>query len=459
MHKIKKGLSIKTIVLIWVIGLAGQLCWNIENQWFNMYIYKYFGYDNGTDIITGMVILSSIATAFSTFLFGTWSDRLGKRKPFICFGYMIWGVFTFLFGLTHKLNGIMPVVLMITIVILADAIMSFFGSMGNDSGFSAWTTDLLNEDSKGAIGLAIAAQPVIGTIAGTVVGGIIVASLGYEFFFGLAGLLISIIGFISLFLMKDVKNVKKNVNGSFWKQFFQSFRFKEFFKIKELVLVNVLIAIFFIGFNCFFNYIGNLYVYNYEFNEAEFGYIQGVALVIAIVIMILVTSRFKKDRSPLIVLIAICAEIIGLLTLTIISRLKFYDNSNLLSPNNIVLLIGVIFIGFGYVTFMQTSSVWAKSLYPSDNRGQFEGIKILSFVLIPMIFGSLISKFLITNFGTLKDYVDSQSGQLITGGKVPNEALFIASIVFMLLALIPLYFVNKKHKQRIENDVNNQHND
>lgn len=451
MHKLKKGLSFKTIALIWVIGLAGQLCWNIENQWFNLYIYKYFGYDTGTDIITGMVILSSIATAFSTFLFGTWSDRLGKRKPFICFGYIIWGVFTFLFGLTHRLNGILPVFAMVTVVVLADAIMSFFGSMGNDSGFSAWTTDLLNEDSKGAIGLAIAAQPVIGTIAGTVVGGIIVNSLGYEIFFGIAGLLISIIGLISLFMMKDVDTVKKNVDGSFWKQFFKSFSFKEFFRIKELVLVNVLIAVFFIGFNCFFNYIGNLYVYNYGFNEAEFGYIQGVALVIAIAIMIIFTSRFKKDRSPLIVLVAIICEIIGLVILTIISKVNYFDNSNLLSPTNIILLLGVIFIGFGYVTFMQTSSVWAKSLYPSDSRGQFEGIKIISFVLIPMIFGSLISKVLIQNFGTIKDYVDSQSGQIITGGRVPNEMLFIASIIFMLLALIPLFFVSKKHKERIKN--------
>ena len=119
--------------------------------------------------------------------------------------------------------------------------------------------------------------------------------------------------------------------------------------------------------------------------------------------MIIFTSRFKKDRSPLIIFVAICAEVIGLVALTVISKLKFYDNENLVSTTNIVLLLGVIFIGFGYVTFMQTSSVWAKSLYPSDNRGQFEGIKILSFVLIPMIFGSLISNFLITNFGTLKE--------------------------------------------------------
>ena len=25
--------------LVWGLGIAGQLCWNMENQWFNTFIY------------------------------------------------------------------------------------------------------------------------------------------------------------------------------------------------------------------------------------------------------------------------------------------------------------------------------------------------------------------------------------------------------------------------------------
>ena len=25
--------------VIWGMGLAGQICWNIENQWFNTFVY------------------------------------------------------------------------------------------------------------------------------------------------------------------------------------------------------------------------------------------------------------------------------------------------------------------------------------------------------------------------------------------------------------------------------------
>ena len=454
-HK-RKGLSLKVIILLWVIGIAGQICWNLENQWFNMYVYKFFGYDMGTNIITYMVIFSAIATFISTFIFGTLSDRKGKRKPFICFGYIIWGLFTFLFGITHKLNGVLVPWLMITIVVLADSIMSFFGSMGNDSGFSSWTTDLLTEDSKGAIGIALAAQPVIGTIAGTVVGGILVNAFGYTYFFLIAGALVSIIGLISLFTMKDVPGITPKVEGTFKKQLFSAFNFKDFIKNKELVLVFTILATFFIGFNCFFNYIGNIFVYNYGFNEGNFGYVEGAGLILAIIIMVIITMKVKKDRSPLMTLISILSEVLGLIVLTIVSKAKMYDSTNLLSAKNILLFIGVIIMGFGYVMFMSTIMVWAKSLYPEDKRGQIEGIRILAFVLIPMIFGGIISKIFIGLFGEVKSYVDSTSGMLIEGEKVPNEALFIVAIVIMLITLVPLFFVSKLHKERKMLDENIQ---
>ena len=448
----RNKLSLTNVILIWVLGIAGQICWNLENQWFNMYVYEFFGYNMGTNIITFMVIFSAIATFLSTFLFGTLSDRIGRRKPFVCFGYIIWGIFTFLFGITNKLNSLNIPWLIITVVVLADSIMSFFGSMGNDSGFNAWTTDLLNDDTKGHIGIALAAEPVIGTILGTVVGGILVNALGYTAFFGIVGIVISVVGLIGLFVMKDVKDKQIKKEGTFFKQFLKAFNFKDFFKIKELVLVFITLAVFFIGFNCFFNYIGNIFVYNFGFNEANFGYVEGVGLIIAIIIMVLITIFNKKDRKVLITFISIVSEIVGLVLLTIVASNGLYDVDNLVSSNNLLLFIGVIIMGFGYVMFMSTIMVWAKSLYPANERGTFEGIRIIAFVLIPMIFGGIFSKIMISAFGKEKSYIDSASGVLIEGEKVPNESLFIAGIVIMALALIPLLILNKMQKKK---EINN----
>ncbi|MBO7253524.1 MAG: hypothetical protein J6V25_12955, partial [Oscillospiraceae bacterium] len=125
--------------IIWGMGLAGQLCWNMENQWFNTFVYAKISGD--VNIVTWMVIISAIVTTISTFFFGTLSDRLGKRKIFVSIGYIIWGITTIAFGLTEyaKSSGIGALIALSgTLVVFTDAVMSFFGSMGCDSGYNVW---------------------------------------------------------------------------------------------------------------------------------------------------------------------------------------------------------------------------------------------------------------------------------------------------------------------------------
>ena len=110
----------------------------------------------------------------------------------------------------------------------------------------------------------------------------------------------------------------------------------------------------------------------------------------------------------------------------------------------------MIVVGVGYILFMQVIMIWAKELYPEDKRGQIEGVKIIFFVLIPMIFGSLISNALINLFG--KETQINYGYGLVTG-KAPNHILFIAGAIIIALSLIPLYFVNKKYKERIKNNT------
>ena len=109
-----------------------------------------------------MLIASAAATTFSTFFFGTWSDRTGKRRHFISLGYILWGVFTIVFGLTQFISPGMYAFAGV-MVVLADTIMSFFGSMGNDAAFNAWINDRIEDSNRGQIGAALATQPVLGT--------------------------------------------------------------------------------------------------------------------------------------------------------------------------------------------------------------------------------------------------------------------------------------------------------
>ena len=119
-----------------VWGWRAQICWNIENQWFNTFVYAKISGD--VNIVTSMVMVSALVTTISTFFFGTLSDRSGKRKRLISTGYIIWGITTILFGMTEyaRDSGIgVLVALSGFLVVLTDAVMSFFGSMGNDLRF------------------------------------------------------------------------------------------------------------------------------------------------------------------------------------------------------------------------------------------------------------------------------------------------------------------------------------
>ena len=455
--KKKTTLSVKNWILIWSLGMAGQLCWNIENQWFNTFVYAKIAPDQS--IITWMVAVSAIVTTISTFIFGTLSDRIGSRKPFVAYGYILWGIFTIIFGLTmyipNSLNNALMV--MAGAVVAADALMSFFGSMGNDSGFNAWITDNLNDQNRGSIGAALAIQPVLGTIVGTVVGGIIIDLFGYMAFFTVMGLIVIAIGILSIFIMKDAEDLKANKEGSFWQQFAKAFNFKEFFKKKELIAVNVTVAIFFIAFNVYFVHIGNLFIYNYGFTAGDAGVIQGIGLIIALLFTIPAINLINKNKSPLLLAFAVLVDIIGLVILFL-----FAADSNpaaLISVNNIPLFIGIILVGLGYVLLMQTTMVWCKKLYPETARGQFEGIRIIFFVLIPMVFGPMIADPIIEKYGfdCLINY-GTDTDPAFLAGKAPTEILFLVSAILVVFTFIPLFIARKHHNERVLSEEMNVSN-
>ena len=444
MKRINKGLTGRELTLIWVLGMTGQICWNIENQWFSTFIYANIA-PNAT-IVNVMVGVSAIATTFATFFFGTMSDRLGTRKPFIAIGYILWGVFTIVYGATifvpHSLvnYGMIAAIL----IVMADAVMSFFGSMGNDAGFNAWLSDSLDKDNQAQIGTALAVQPVLGTIVGTVLGGIIIVALGYFWFFLIMGIFVIIIGIISAFKVKDVSKLKPYKNGSFWHQFAIPFNFKKFITMRELVWLNLLITTFFVGFHVYFTHLGNIFIYNYGFSEAEFGYIQGSTLVLAVLMTIPTSYFIKKNKSPSILGVTFLINVLGLLLLWWLG--KNSDGVNILSVANIPLFLGLFLVGTGYIITMQVTMVWAKTLYPDESRGQFEGIRIMFFVLFPMIIGPFIANIIIKKSELFYSH-DYGMGLVI--GQVPTGTLFLVAAIITTLAFIPLKFVTKYFEARL----------
>ena len=104
-----------------------------------------------------MVGASSIAATLTTIMIGALSDKIGKRKLFICVGYMVWGISIWSFSLLRIdiINKLFPMAtsaaaIGVSLVIIMDCVMTFFGSAANDACFNAWVTDSTDETNRGA---------------------------------------------------------------------------------------------------------------------------------------------------------------------------------------------------------------------------------------------------------------------------------------------------------------------
>ena len=462
--------SFRFWLIVWGMGLAGQLCWNMENQWFNTFVYAKISQD--VDIVTWMVILSAFVTTISTFVFGTMSDRMGNRKKFVSIGYIIWGVATILFGLTEFIGSIAGASIAIAgfLVVLVDAIMSFFGSMGNDSGYNTWLNDYTNDNNKGQIGAALAALPVIGTVVGTVLGGMLVnvgnetvgtdaynpALDNYQLLFWVMGIFVILVGIISLFIMKDHPSLKENKKGSFISQVTDIFRFSSLKgnkNLKELLLANLVACFFFIPFNFYFTHMGNWIIYDIGFTAGDMGLIQGIALLLAVLVTIPFIKLINKDKIPLVALVAIISNALGLFFIYVfVKDSSSVDILNLFSAKNIPMFICVFLVGVGYVLITQACMIWVKGLFPEESKGQFEGVRVCFFTLIPMLIGTLIGNVIIKTTAQIGDPKYDTYGHLI---EVPQENLFLFAGILVIFTLIPLFFASKAYKNRIKETNDN----
>lgn len=445
MNEKKNSAGLRFWILVWGLGLIGQLVWNIENQWFNTFVYAKIAKD--PTIISWMVAISAIATTVSTFVFGTLSDRRGRRKPFVALGYILWGIFTILFGTTEFITAgkggdtARLLVLAAAAVVLADALMSFFGSMGNDAGFNAWLNDNMNDRNRSAIGAALATQPILGTIVGVVVGGMLIGeSDNYMRLFVAEGGLAIVFGLLAFLFMKDAPTLTPNRQGSFFRQLLGGFDFRALAKRKELLWVLLVVCVYFIGFNVYYPHVGNYMIYYLGFSADDIGLIQGIALLLGMLSVIPASMLLNRNKFVLAAALAVVLSLVGVGMLGLVGRPENVDVSTIWNWN---LLIALFFFGCGYIMFMQVTSVWMKQLFPQEAKGQFEGFRIVFFVLIPWVVSPFIANPIIkrngefTNADGLKEFL-------------PTHVLFLISTLLILATFLPLLFAARHRRARLE---------
>ena len=208
MEKLKNGKFWTSLV---IFSLIGQVAWVIENMFFNVFIYEMF---NATpEDISLMVALSAVSATLTTVVVGALSDKLGKRKIFITGGYILWGITIVCFALIRVdvIGKLFPMAsasaIGVTLVIIMDCVMTFFGSSANDACFNAWLTDATTTENRGKAEGINAMMPLVAILV--VFGGSMPFDLSksssWSRIFSVVGSIVIIIGVLGIFLIEEPK--------------------------------------------------------------------------------------------------------------------------------------------------------------------------------------------------------------------------------------------------------------
>ena len=437
-----KRLNKKFWIVLAVFGLMGQVAWVVENMYFNVFIYKMF-HASAADISL-MVSASSVAATVTTLLIGALSDHINKRKLLMSGGYILWGISILSFCLI-RMDILTPIAgstaaaasLGITLVILLDCIMTFFGSSANDAGFNAWMTDWGDDASRGKIEGINSMMPLVSILV--VFGGFMFFDLekdqSWTLIFLIIGIATLIIGILGIFIVEEAPELKakreaekaSGVKKNYWSEVVYSFRPNVMKKNPMLYLVVFAFAVFNISIQTYMPYL--ILYYEKSLGMTDYVLIMAPAIIVAAAITAFYGKFFDMAGFKTSVLPTIFMLMAGYVLL-------FFGRS---TP---VVFVGSLLMMTGYLTGMSIFGAMIRSLIPENRAGQFQGIRIIGQVLIPGIIGPSIGAAVLKNAAT----VTNSDG---TTSFIPNRNIFLAAFLVAILVLVLLAcifrFVRNSH--------------
>ena len=420
-------LSARKWIALILIGLFGQFAWTIENMYFNVFLYNTISTDPW--YIAEMVGWSAAAATLTTLLMGALSDKLGRRKPFIAAGYVLWGLSTAVFGYITPENaarlfpGTNAVASAAMLVVIMDCVMTFFGSTANDAAFNAYVTDITDNSNRGRAESVLAILPLISMliIFGAFDG--LTQQGRWQEFFGIFGLAVSVVGVLAIFLVKDEPGLTRG-SDNYFKNLLYGFRPSVVKENPELYLSFAAFCLFSVAVQVFFPYL-IIYIQNY-LGITDYAIVLGVVLILASVVSV-VSGRFIDRLGKLrFVFPAAAVMLAGLAGM-------FFVRGSVG-----VMIAGTVMIS-GYM--MMTSALGAniRDWTPAGKAGHFQGIRMIFAVLLPMVTGPAIGAAVIKNGAST--YVEL--GQVKT---VPTPGIYLAAAAVLLLTFVPILVLRRKEQ-------------
>ena len=398
-----------------VFGLMGQVAWVVENMYFNVFIYNMF-HASAADIST-MVMASAVVAALTTLVMGAVSDKIGRRKAFMSVGYMLWGASILVFAYIRS----------VTLTIVMDCVMTFFGSTANDAAYNAWLTDRGDSTNRGMIEGMNSMMPLVSVLI--VFGGFMSFDLGVQSswttIYYIIGIATFLIGLSGMFLLQDSKTLKKS-EGSLMQTLVYSFRPSVMKQNVRLYLVLLLFAVFGTSIQIFMPYI--IIYYEKTLGISNYVLIMGPSIILASVVTALYgrvydSKGFLYSMRP-VVLMLMSGYVILYFTRSVI-------------PVAVGSLLGFS----GYLTGMSVFGAMIRDNIPENKAGQFQGVRIIGQVFIPGLIGPAIGAAVLRN----AQVIVNNDG---TTSFLPNRSIWAASLVVIVVLTLLLYMFASKTEDR-----------
>ena len=422
-----------------IFSLIGQIAWVVENMYFNVFIYKMF--HASAEAISTMVAASAVAAALTTLLMGALSDKLGKRKLFICGGYILWGVSIWSFALirTDVIGKLFPAAVSaasvgVSLVIVMDCVMTFFGSTANDACFNAWVTDSTDETNRGAAEGVNAMMPLLAILA--VFGGFMGFDLdqasAWVTIYTVIGLVVIAVGVLGLFLIREPR-IDRSGNRSWLRNLVYGFRPGVMREHPALYLTLAAFAVFNISIQIFMPYL--ILYYEVSLGMEDYVLIMAPAIVLAAAATFFygrLYDRFHFRGTLLPALGMLCGGYL----------LLYFTRST--AP----VFLGSLLMMSGYLSGMAVFGAKVRDCTPVGKTGMFQGLRIVGQVLIPGVIGPWIGAWVLRNAETI---VGSDG----TVSFIPHAGIFLAALIAAFFVVPAASLVFRSERKLNEPKSNN----
>ncbi len=412
-------------VALFLFSLIGQVAWVVENMYFNVFIYHMFNASQSD--IALMVQASAVAATLTTLFVGAASDRIGKRKAFITIGYLLWGISILCFAVLRvdwiaKLfpaaaqDAVKAAAIGVTLVIVFDCVMTFFGSSANDACFNAWLTDSTDETNRGKAEGINAMMPLVAILV--VFGGTMWIDkknpAHWTILFLAIGAIVLISGALGFFLIDESAKPEPQPDGYF-KTLFYGFRPRVMREMPDLYLSLICFTIFGISIQVYMPYL--ILYYTEALHLDNYVLIMAPAIILAAVATAFYGRLYDKLGYRKTLIPALLVLMLGYAVL-------------ILFRHTALVFLGSLLMMCGYLCGMAVFGARIRDCTPIGMAGRFQGLRIIAQVLIPGVIGPEIGKLVLKGAET----VLNDDG---TYSFIPNANIFLwAGIVLLPIAFV-----------------------